>query len=35
MPGSSISIRIAVIFVWGLAFLLGACGGNPDAVKER
>src|SRR5258708_22109719 len=34
MPGSSISIRITVVLVWGLALLLGACGGNPDAVKE-
>jgi hypothetical protein len=34
MPGSSISIRILVIMVGGSTFLLGACGGNPDAVKE-
>src|SRR3981189_2884532 len=34
MPGSSLSIRITVVVVWGLALLLGACGGNPDAVKE-
>jgi hypothetical protein len=34
MPGSSISIRILVIMVGGSTLLLGACGGNPDAVKE-
>jgi hypothetical protein len=32
MPGSSISIRILVILSGALA--PGACGGNPDAVKE-
>jgi Domain of unknown function (DUF3576) len=35
MPGSSIYIRILVIFVGTSTLLaLGACGGNPDAVKE-
>ena len=34
MPGSSISIRILVIMVGALTFTLGACGGNPDSVKE-
>ena len=34
MPGSSISIRILVIMVAASTLLLGACGGNPDAVKE-
>ena len=35
MPGSSNSIRICVILIGILTFALGACGGNPDAVKER
>src|SRR3977135_4456986 len=34
MPGSSISIRILVILCGALTLALGACGGNPDAVKE-
>src|SRR5258707_6112408 len=34
MAGSSISIRITVVLVWGSALLLRAGGGNPDAVKE-
>ena len=34
MPGSSISIRILVILVNLGCLALGACGGNPDAVKE-
>ena len=34
MPGSSISIRILVIITGASTLLLGACGGNPDAVKE-
>jgi len=35
MPGSSISIRILVILVGASTLTLGACGGNPDAVKEN
>jgi hypothetical protein len=34
MPGSSISIKIPVVFAVAFSLLLGACGGNPDAVKE-
>jgi len=34
MPGSSISIRNLVILASVACLGLGACGGNPDAVKE-
>lgn len=34
MPGSSISIRILVIMVGTLTLMLGACGGDPNAIKE-
>jgi hypothetical protein len=34
MPGSSISIRILVIMVGTLTLTLGACGGDPNAIKE-